>query len=73
MDLLLLKSQFPMMTNEVVGPKHMNFVHLQLSRSPLPTFSQFISTLDNHKLRPLAYKEKRNSLITIWLSIFTKT
>lgn len=39
----------------------MNFVDSQLSTPPYPTFPQFISALNNHKLRLSCYDEDKKT------------
>ncbi|KAF6164066.1 hypothetical protein GIB67_017650 [Kingdonia uniflora] len=42
-----------------LGPKYFNFCDAHLSKPPTPTYSQFITALQNHELRNQAYTEER--------------
>lgn len=42
-----------------LGSKYMNFVDSQLSKSPYPTFSLFISAFNKHELRMNFYDEQK--------------
>ncbi|KAF6167251.1 hypothetical protein GIB67_043112 [Kingdonia uniflora] len=42
-----------------LGPNYFNFCDAQLSKPLTPTYSQFITALQNHELRNQAYTEER--------------